>query len=158
MQLPGPATAASTARALHPSAPRPRTLATSILEDIACGIAAGLVPGALDGRDAALERGAVRRHLVLATDAYDAWVMVWGPHASTDAHDHDGSIGVVHVAQGRLVEVVSSIDPAEAGEVRELGPATTSATGAIGAHVLTNPDDGPVVAVSVYSPPLGHDA
>jgi hypothetical protein len=123
-----------------------------MLEDIARGIAAGLV---LDGDPDLVEPdGVVAHHLVLATEAYDAWIMVWGPHASTGAHDHDGSVGVVHVLQGDLVEAASGIEPGARRHVRHLHAGDTSATGAVGAHELANPAGAIVVGVSVFSPPL----
>jgi hypothetical protein len=97
----------------------------------------------------------VARHLVLATEAYDAWIMAWGSPSSTGAHDHDGSVGVVHVVQGDLVETVSGIEPGSGRHVRHLRAGTTSSTGAVGAHELANAGAVPAVGVAVYSPPLG---
>ena len=51
-------------------------------------------------RDGA-ERDAVR---LFANDQFDAWLIGWPAHHWTTPHDHGGSLGVVLVIDGVLVE------------------------------------------------------
>jgi hypothetical protein len=135
-------------RTLHPTSGRPTSVDATVLVDIAEGLASTLGP------QNPAPRGVVRRCRLLGTDAYDAWLLVWGPDSAAEIHDHDGSIGAMHVAHGALRETVRDL----AGErpVTALHPAgTTVTTGATDAHHLVNGRDEPAVSVHVYSPPLG---
>lgn len=138
------------ARALHPASnTRTAPLDTSVLRDIAAGLAHAVEAGQH------AEPWTTRATRLLTTEAYDAWLMVWGPAALSEAHDHDGSVGVVQVVAGSLLETSLGIEATvptplrrvEAGELLEC-PATEF-------HSLFNPTSGVTVTVNVYSPPLG---
>jgi hypothetical protein len=136
------------ARHLHPSMRRvDGALDEHVLAEIAAGLAATTACGP------AIRRGAVSRRRLLATASYDAWLLQWGPGAQTDAHDHDGSIGVASVIAGRLLE----IDLADRSRpfVREVPSGGHVAFGIVHHHVLRNPSAGSAAAVQVFSPPLG---
>ena len=138
------------ARQLHPSAARgDQPLDTSVLRDIAAGLAA---VASLDEKAEPWTLGSTR---VLATEAYDAWVMVWGPAALSEAHDHDGSVGVVQIVQGQLLETSLGLDSAQPSPLRRLGPGDTVECAAAQFHTLFNPSSATTITVNVYSPPLG---
>jgi predicted metal-dependent enzyme (double-stranded beta helix superfamily) len=144
-----PASRREAARALHPASTRTTPLDTSVLRDIAAGLAHSVDP------DQQAEPWTTRATRLLTTEAYDAWLMVWGPAALSEAHDHDGSVGVVQLVAGSLLETSLGIQASvptplrrlEAGELLEC-PATEF-------HSLFNPTSGVTVTVNVYSPPLG---
>jgi len=141
----------SASRLLHPSAAASDApLDTGALTDIAVGLARTVGP--LDGE----LPESVQRHRILATTGYDVWVMRWAPEAAVAVHDHDGSVGVVHVVEGSLEERRSGL-----GGVPGAGVAlTVGATASFGVHEvheLRNRSSAVVTSVHVYSPPLGED-
>jgi quercetin dioxygenase-like cupin family protein len=126
-----------------PAAAEP--LAPSTLVDIACGIAE-----ARELWEPLVVHDARDRHPVrlLATDAYEVWVIGWTQGQGVDLHDHAGSAGVLVVADGALVErrVGEAPQRLEAGEVRVL-PQTV-------VHEVANHDAAPASSIHVYSTPL----
>ena len=154
-----PARAAS--RALHPSAlgPAPTVtdaapldnspLDTAVLDVIAEGLASVAEPS---GRQEPWE---VRSTLLLATPAYDAYLMEWGPASMSDSHDHDGSVGVVHVVSGSLIESSQAIDSPLPSPVRRLEPGDSTHVPATQFHRLFNQTGETAVTVNVFSPPIG---
>ena len=79
--------------------------------------------------------------------------MVWGPGATLEAHDHDGSIGVVHVLEGWLLEATTDLDGSEE-PLRRLEAGSTSEFAAAHRHALSNGAESVSVSLGVYSPPL----
>ena len=146
-------TARAASRALHPSAtgpePGPTVLDTGVLEDIAGGLAL-----AVDGTSER-EPWQVRRTLLLATEVYDAYLMEWGPASMSDTHDHDGSVGVVHVVSGSLIESSQALDSALPSPVRRLEAGQSTHVSAAQFHRLFNQTSGTTVTVNVFSPPIG---
>jgi hypothetical protein len=132
-------------RALHPTA---RRVDADVLAAIAAGLAAVTVPWELGLGDAPTER---RFHRVLATDAYEAWVICWPSGESLDMHDHGGSAGAFSVVSGELDEATI-----EAGVevVRTFAPGDTAAFAASRVHAVANRGDAVATSVHVYSPPL----
>ena len=147
-RAPIPRPAESAARLLHPSHPGSVALDTEALTHIAKGLAEAIsdVPATPDGT--------IERIPLLSTEGYDAWLMIWGVGATLEAHDHDGSIGVMHVLTGTLLERAGELEDLELAPLRRLEPGSTSEFAADHRHALDNGE--PVVAVSigVYSPPL----
>lgn len=141
-----PRPAESAARLLDPVELEGEALATDILSEIASGLAASVGPSHSVGE------GAIERIRVLATEGYDAWVMIWGPGATMAEHDHDGSVGVLHVIDGELSEIV--IDGV-AEHRRRLPVGETTEFAATHRHALENPSMVTARSVNVYSPPLG---
>jgi mannose-6-phosphate isomerase-like protein (cupin superfamily) len=143
-------------RALHPSN---RPVGADVLEAIAAGLAAVTVPWELREGEVATERHYYR---VLATPAYEAWVICWPSGGSLDLHDHGGSSGAFTVVSGELDEAT-----VEHGDtvVRRLGPGDTTGFGASHIHAVANRGTATATSVHVYSPPLdsmayyeaGHD-
>ena len=91
------------------------------------------------------ERRPVR---LLATAAYEVWVIGWTTGQGVSLHDHGGSSGVVVVTEGRLTERASGGAPRRlvAGDVAEVGPHDV--------HEVFNDGDEPATSVHLYSPPL----
>lgn len=156
------AVASSPAAALHPSRGA-EARRRPIGPDAIAAIARGLATTASTIEPSA-ERGEVIRVRVLATEAYDAWVVELGPHSSIEPHDHDGSIGLLVVAGGHLVDF--GLDPSgrRRARLRHLAPGDEVSVGHLDRHALVNPHPGEAVMVQVFSPPLGptntaeHDA
>ncbi len=145
-------------KALHPAATGPEAdraalattpLDTEVLDDIAAGLAA---VAEATGTVASWE---VRTTLLLATSAYDAYLMEWGPAAMSDTHDHDGSVGVVHVVSGTLLESSQPLESPLPAPVRRLGRGDATQIPATQFHRLFNRSTGTAVTVNVFSPPIG---
>jgi hypothetical protein len=133
-------------RALHPSA---RAVGADVLAAIAAGLAAVTVPWELAvSGEVPTER---RFHRVLATDAYEAWVICWPSGESLDMHDHGGSAGAFSIVSGELDEATI-----ESGVkvVRTFGPGDTTAFAASQVHAVANRGNAVATSVHVYSPPL----
>jgi len=135
------ATRTQSDHAEHPAEPLDR----ATLVDIACGIAAARDLWAAHVRHDDVERHPVR---LLATDAYEVWVVGWTPGQGVSLHDHGGSTGVIVVTEGRLTERTrtGAARRLEAGDVTELGPTDV--------HEVCNEGDEWATSIHVYSPPL----
>ena len=158
-------TSRAASRALHPAATGqhpavpatgPATtdtnvtpLDTAVLDDIAAGLAS---VAASTGPVAPWE---VRTTPLLATAAYDAYLMEWGPAAMSDTHDHDGSVGVVHVVDGSLLESSQSLESQVPAPVRRLDRGDSTQIAAAQFHRLFNRSTDTAVTVHVFSPPIG---
>jgi hypothetical protein len=143
----------ATARELHPSSDRAdRPIGIDAIESIALGLAA--VVGTPTEQPA---RGEVHRHRVIATAAYDAWIVTVGPQTAIEPHDHDGSIGVIAVTDGHLIEFGLDDDAQRRSRLRHLIGGDRTQIGITHRHSLANPDLVPATTVQVFSPPLGHD-
>jgi mannose-6-phosphate isomerase-like protein (cupin superfamily) len=132
-------------RALHPTAD---AVGADVLAAIAAGLAAVTVPWELGLGEVPTER---RFHRVLATEAYEAWVICWPSGESLDMHDHGGSAGAFSVVSGELDEATI-----EAGVTvtRTLAPGDTAVFGASRVHAVANRRTAVATSVHVYSPPL----
>jgi hypothetical protein len=133
-------------RALHPSSPTP--VGTDVLTAIAAGLAAVTVPWELAHVEVPTER---RYQRVLATPAYEAWVICWPGGESLDLHDHGGSAGAFSVVSGQLDEATME---ANATVVRTIGPGETVSFGSSRVHAVVNRGSLLATSVHVYSPPL----
>lgn len=141
----------ATARDLHPSSgTSAQPIGIHALEAIASGLAA-----VVTGEPTPPAPGEVRRHRVIATDAYDAWVVTIGAHTSIAAHDHDGCIGVIAVTDGRLVEFGVDEGGRPRARLRQLVAGDATKVGITQRHSLVNPGAAPATTVQVFSPPLG---
>ena len=124
-------------------------LDTEVLDDIAAGLASVAEP------TGPVRPWEVRTTLLLATAAYDAYLMEWGPAAMSDTHDHDGSVGVVHVVSGTLLESSQAIESPLPSPVRRLGEGDATQIEATRFHRIFNRSSGTAVSVHVFSPPVG---
>jgi quercetin dioxygenase-like cupin family protein len=120
-------------------------LPPSLIGDIAAGVAQvpdtwrHLVHHDPDGR---------RPVRLMATEAYEVWVIGWVKGQSVRPHDHGGSAAAVIVTEGALAEVALMGNERKLvpGEVHRLGPGVV--------HDVVNTSDVPATSVHVYSPPL----
>jgi cysteine dioxygenase len=100
------------------------------------------------------------RHRVCRNEAVEMLVICWRPGQKTPIHDHNGSHGVVRVAQGIMWETIFTYD-SERGLCYRSGREcpTGEVTGADvpDIHQLGNPDVSgqELITVHVYAPPLG---
>jgi hypothetical protein len=132
-------------RALHPSA---RDADEVSLQVIAEGLAQVAVPWELRTGTAPAER---RYERVLATAAYDAWVIYWPPGFELPLHDHGGSWGAFSIVGGGLEEV-TMVDGQRVSLL--LGRGETVHFGPDHVHAVGNPTTLPATSLHVYSPPL----
>ena len=132
-------------RALHPSI---RPVGDDVLSAIAAGLAAVTVPWELGHGD---EPSGRRYQRVLATPAYDAWVIYWPTGELLDLHDHGGSAGAFSVVSGELDEATVE---SGATVVRTFAHGQTSGFGASRVHAVANRSASVATSVHVYSPPL----
>lgn len=131
-----------------PTPSRPAPVDDDLLEDIATGIAAATPLWRAHVRHDATERRPVR---LLATPAYEVWVIGWTTGQQVPLHDHGEAAGVVAVVEGRLTEreldgSVLSVSHLPAGTVRHLPVGHV--------HEVVNDADAPATSIHVYSPPL----
>ena len=117
----------------------------AILVDIACGIAEARTLWESHVVHDPRERRPVR---LLATDAYEVWVIGWSQGQGVDMHDHGGSAGVLAVAEGALSERRPG-HPAE-----RLGAGSHQRLDRTVVHEVANLDEAPATSIHVYSPPL----
>jgi Cysteine dioxygenase type I len=132
-------------RAQHPSG---RTVGIDILSAIASGLAAVTVPWELVDGDQATER---RYQRVLATPAYEAWVICWPSGGWLDLHDHGGSAGAFSVVSGQLDEATIV---GGATVTRTYSAGETASFDASRVHAVVNRGSDAATSVHVYSPPL----
>lgn len=132
-------------RSMHPAA---RALGSDVLAAIAAGLAAVTVPWELGLGEVPTGR---RFQRVLATEAYEAWVICWPSGELLDMHDHGGSAGAFSVVSGQLDEatIQSGVQV-----IRTFGPGDTTAFDASRVHAVANRRSAVVTSVHVYSPPL----
>ena len=122
-------------------------LSVSALADIA----AGLARTAQNWTDRIDEDSEHRTGLrLLATDAYDVWLLRWPPGTSVEPHDHGVSTGVFAVVTGELTEIrwVRGIRHA-----RAVGPGEVIAVERGVVHDVVATADSSL-SVHAYSPPL----
>jgi cysteine dioxygenase len=94
-------------------------------------------------------------------DWYQAWVMCWKSGQRSAIHDHKGSSCAVRVLRGTLTETL--FDFAPNGHVkptfsRDVLPGQTLSGEDTDVHQVSNlqADEGELVTLHVYSPPLAH--
>jgi quercetin dioxygenase-like cupin family protein len=129
----------------EPQPARPEPLPVGLLADVAAGIAQ--VPASWRHlvRHDPSQRRPVR---LLATEAYEVWVIGWTSGQHVRPHDHGGSAAAVLVTEGELVEVNLL------GNRRRLAPGNLLRLGPGVIHDVLNQGDEPATSIHVYSPPL----
>ena len=153
-QIPAPATS----RLLHPSAAGVDVpLSTDVLAAIAGGLAAVVDEGSA-ACEGPVGPGQVRRRRVVATAGYDAWIVELGPRTRLEPHDHGGSIGVIGVTSGELVEFALDDDGTRRSRLRRLVAGDTTQFGITQRHSLVNTGATVAISVQVFSPPLSSAA
>jgi mannose-6-phosphate isomerase-like protein (cupin superfamily) len=92
----------------------------------------------------------VRRRL-LATPAYEVWLLGWTPRQSVGLHDHGDANGAFVVVDGELVET-SVIDAARHDDARRVGDLARVPAGAV--HDVANRSRRNATSIHIYSEPL----
>jgi Cysteine dioxygenase type I len=92
----------------------------------------------------------VRRRL-LATPAYEVWLLGWTPRQSVGLHDHGDANGAFVVVDGVLVET-SVIDAARHDDARRVGDLARVPAGAV--HDVANRSRRNATSIHIYSEPL----
>ena len=116
------------------NAARPVTLDVAMLVEIVTGLAAAEALWRPHVTHDAAERARLR---LLATPAYEVWLLGWTPGQSVGLHDHGDANGAFVVVDGELVETtltsgrhrVGSGSPRAASGRSRSGSCTTSPTG-----------------------------
>jgi quercetin dioxygenase-like cupin family protein len=125
-------------------------LDATLLQDIATGIAQARSLW----EDAAVPDADDRRCVrLLATDAYEVWVLSWAPGQAAELHDHGRSVGNLTVVAGTLTERAVDGDGVRAETLTE-GETRYLEAGLV--HEVVNLSDEPAASIHVYSPPLRH--
>jgi predicted metal-dependent enzyme (double-stranded beta helix superfamily) len=132
-------------RALHPSG---CDGSASLVAVIAEGLAAVAAPWELGAGESPDQR---QHQLLLATEAYDAWLIHWPPGTGLGAHDHGGSAGAFAVVSGSLEERTIA---GRGTRVRRVTAGRSVSFDAGHVHAVANPSDVAATSVHVYSPPL----
>ncbi|HEY7071467.1 MAG TPA: cysteine dioxygenase family protein [Acidimicrobiales bacterium] len=124
-------------------------LPAAILADIVTGLAAAsdLWRAAVchdpDGR---------RPVRLLASQAYEVWVIGWTTGQHVTPHDHGRSEGALLVVEGALVEVLPQAGRAPVERGLEAGRVHPVPVGTV--HDVVNRAPAPATSLHVYSPPL----
>lgn len=132
-------------RALHPAT---RPVGAEVLSAIASGLAAVTIPWELGHGEVPIGR---RYQRVLATTAYDAWVIGWPSGELLELHDHGGSAGAFSVVSGEIDE--ATVEDG-ATVIRRFAPGETSGFDSSRVHAVANRGAAIATSVHVYSPPL----
>ena len=140
---PSPTDPGSETRAIEPL--RPDALAV---------IAAGLARAARPEPSAWRRNGDRRFARLLWTPHYEAWLIEWSPSSGLDLHDHGGSLGSLHVAEGALVETYTDLVERRPIRSRRLSAGEGFAVPATRVHEVANEGPDLALSVHVYSPPL----
>lgn len=129
---------------------RPAPLPPEVLADIASGIAAAEAwwrPHAHHDPDG---RRPVR---LLATEAYEVWVIGWTAGQGVALHDHGDAAGALVVTEGGLAELSYDPDTGALGH-RAIGPGPVHALPVGLVHDVVAAAPVPTTSIHVYSPPL----
>jgi hypothetical protein len=137
-------------RRLHPAV-APSSIGADELLAIAEGLAVS-APG-WPGMDRPTRRV---WDIMVASDAFEAWVIAWPPGGAIELHDHGGSSGAVVVASGELVETTVTRRPDGSAETETtvLPVGASSAFEAPHIHDLVNLGTVPALSVHAYGPRL----
>jgi predicted metal-dependent enzyme (double-stranded beta helix superfamily) len=123
------------------------------LRVIASGLARVQEPIPLD--TAAGDPDSARSLRLLATSAYDVWLITWPDGAALGPHDHGGARSVVQVVDGEIVEIVGDRSSSGAGpRARVLRRGESSGRGSSDVHELANWSGADATTLHIYSPPL----
>ena len=134
--------------ALPTGRPRRSPIGIDGLADIVAGLAR--VRGMWRFEDGTLPVGRDGRRL-LATEAYEAWLLAWSPGSSVEPHDHGDSDGAFVVCSGELAEVRWA---GSRQHTRRLGAGDCAAIPASVVHDVVAVGSGTAFSIHAYSPPL----
>ena len=91
-----------------------------------------------------------------ATEHYEAWLICWKNDADTGWHDHEGSLGGVHLVQGELVEenICLRLGSESWSQRRTYVAGEGFSFDERHIHRMTHAGGEPAISVHCYSPPL----
>jgi mannose-6-phosphate isomerase-like protein (cupin superfamily) len=94
--------------------------------------------------------------VMVAADAFEAWVIAWPPGGAIELHDHGGSSGAIVVASGELTEttVTEHLDGLVRTETTALHAGASTTFEAPHVHDLVNLGAVPAISVHAYAPRL----
>jgi mannose-6-phosphate isomerase-like protein (cupin superfamily) len=99
--------------------------------------------------------GMARRYeRLLATDDYEVWLIAWAAAGVLELHDHGGSIAVMCVVEGELVETYTDLVDRHPLRSVTVGAGQSLALPVTRVHEVWNPGPAPALSVHAYSPPL----
>ena len=124
------------------------TLGIDVLVDIAGGLARAEELWRPHVQHDHLSRTSVR---LVATAAYEVWLLGWAPGQGVDFHDHGGANAAFVVLQGELHELTLGFAGVTTRRLG-LGDVGTVASGAI--HDVVNAGSADATSIHVYSDPL----
>jgi mannose-6-phosphate isomerase-like protein (cupin superfamily) len=125
-----------------------QALDTQVLVAIAAGLAEVASPSDLRPGGSTTDRQYAR---ILATESYEAWLIVWPPGTGLDLHDHGESAGAFAVVDGQLDETRIENGLTRTRRV-DAGAHASFDVGQ--AHAVANNGEVAATSVHVYSPPL----
>jgi predicted metal-dependent enzyme (double-stranded beta helix superfamily) len=132
-----------------PSPTAAEPLPAAVLADIVSGLAAARD---LWGAVVCHDPGGRRPVRLLASEAYEVWVIGWTTGQRVEPHDHGRSAGAVLVVEGALVEVLPQPGRLAVEHALEPGRVRHVAVGTV--HDVLNRAPEPATSLHVYSPPL----
>ena len=92
--------------------------------------------------------------LLVVTDAYEAWLLLWPPGGVLELHDHGGSSGAFGVVSGVLTESRTRRDAAGPPSVEDLEAGRRRVFGPDDIHDVANRGTRVATSVHVYTPRL----
>ena len=137
----------SLARPVGPTPTRP-ALGIDTIVDIASGLARAEELWRPHVRHDDLSRTSVR---LVATEAYEVWLLGWAPGQGVDLHDHGGANAAFVVLDGELDELTLGFAGITTRRLAT-GAVGTVAAGAI--HDVVNRGPADATSIHVYSDPL----
>ena len=143
--VPPPAT---TARVV-PAGPPIEPLLGELLGDIVAGLAAAPDLWRPHAHHDSEQRRPVR---LLASGAWETWVIGWTAGQHVELHDHGDSVGALVVLEGELIELTRRRSGALVRRELRPGPAHALPAGLV--HDVVAPGPRPATSLHVYSPPL----
>ncbi|HUZ85252.1 MAG TPA: cysteine dioxygenase family protein [Gaiellales bacterium] len=97
---------------------------------------------------------AVRLYVPLRRDHHvEVWLICWMPGQDVGLHDHDVSVGAVHVVDGEVVEERLEFGRGELWR-RVLAGGESFRFDSSRIHNVAHAGDGPATTIHLYSPPL----
>lgn len=130
------------------------SLIPSLTADALTDIATGIARAQAWWRQHAHHDPASRRPVrLLATDAYEVWVIGWTAGQGVELHDHGDSAGALVVVEGELAELALDVDD---GSLRRtaLRPGSVHELPVGLVHDIVATTAANTTSIHVYSPPL----
>lgn len=130
--------------------PRPAPLPPEALADIAAGVARAQTWWRRHVRHDPRRRRPVR---LIATEAYEVWVIGWTAGQGVELHDHGDAAGALVVVEGRLAELALDVASGTLHR-RAVGPGSVHPLPVGLVHDVVAVDASHATTIHVYSPPL----